>query len=164
MRGDLTAALLHRPEIVFLDEPTIGLDIVAKAAVRAFLTRLNREHGTTVVLTTHDLSDVERLCERMLIIDHGRVIHDGPVAGFADAFGGERTLVVDLEEEAPPLDVPGARVEKVQGPRQWLRFTRATVSAADLISAVSARARVVDLAIQEPDIEEIVRGIYTAPR
>lgn len=161
MRGELTAALLHDPEIVFLDEPTIGLDVVAKARVREFLATINRERGVTVVLTTHDLSDIERLCARMLIIDRGRVIHDGDVDGFADRFGGERTLIVDLEEQVPPLAIVGTRVEKVEGPRQWLRFRRAEVSAADLVAEVARSARVVDLAIQEPDIEEIVRRIYT---
>jgi ABC-2 type transport system ATP-binding protein len=160
MRGELTAALLHDPEVVFLDEPTIGLDVVAKARVREFLTMVNRDRGTTVLLTTHDLSDIERLCPRMLIIDHGRAIYDGEVQSFADRFGGERTLIVDLEEAAPPLQVPGARVERVEGPRQWLHFRRSEVSAAQLFSAVAERARVVDLAIEEPNIEEIVRRIY----
>src|SRR3990172_155522 len=110
MRGELTAAMLHDPEIVFLDEPTIGLDIVAKARVREFLAAANRERGVTVLLTTHDLSDIERLCPRMLIIDHGRVIYDGAVEALKERFGEERTLIVDLEEPAPPLEIDGARV------------------------------------------------------
>jgi ABC-2 type transport system ATP-binding protein len=160
MRGELTAAMLHDPEIVFLDEPTIGLDIVAKARVREFLAAANRERGVTVLLTTHDLSDIERLCSRMLIIDHGRVIYDGAVEALKERFGEERTLIVDLEEAAPPLDVDGARVVRVEGPRQWLKFRRNEVSAAELTAAVAAQARLVDLAIEEPDIEEVVRRIY----
>ena len=81
MRGELTAALLHDPSILLLDEPTIGLDVVSKEAVREFLVEVNQEQGTTVLLTTHDLADVERLCERLLIIDHGTLIEDGTVAG-----------------------------------------------------------------------------------
>ena len=162
MRGELTAALLHDPEVVFLDEPTIGLDIVAKAAVREFLAEVNRERGVTVLLTTHDLADIERLCSRLLIVDHGHLIWDGGLDELKRRYGQERTLVVDLEEAAPPLDVPGARVTRVDGPRQWLSFQRDETSAAELTAAVAARARLVDLAIEETQIEEIVRRIYAA--
>lgn len=160
IRGELTAAMLHDPEIVFLDEPTIGLDVVAKQAVREFLTTINRERGVTVLLTTHDLDDIERLCSRLIVIDHGRVIYDGALEELKRRFGQERTLVVDLEEPAPPLEIPGARVERVEGPRQWLRFRRDEVSAATLAAAVAERARLVDLAVEETDIEEVVRRIY----
>ena len=125
MRGDLAAALLHDPEVVFLDEPTIGLDVVAKDRVRDFLREVNREQGVTVLLTTHDLGDIERLCRGIVIIDHGTVIYDGGADALRDRYGGERTLVVDLEEPAPPLEAPGARVVKVEGRRQWLAFRRA---------------------------------------
>jgi ABC-2 type transport system ATP-binding protein len=160
MRGELTASMLHDPEILFLDEPTIGLDIVAKARVREFLASVNRERGVTVLLTTHDLSDIERLCRRLLIIDHGRVIYDGGLDSLIERYGEERTLIVDLEEPADPLEVDGARVVRVEGPRQWLRFRRDSVSAAELTAAVAAQARLVDLAIDEPDIEDVVRRIY----
>ena len=160
MRGELTAALLHDPEIVFLDEPTIGLDVVAKAAVREFLAEVNRERGVTVLLTTHDLADIERLCSRLLIVDHGRLIWDGGLDELKRRYGQERTMVVDLEEAAPPLDVPGARVVRVDGPRQWLSFRRDETSAAELTAAVAARSHLVDLAIEETEIEEIVRRIY----
>ena len=160
IRGELTAAMLHDPELLFLDEPTIGLDVVARARVREFLTTVNRERGVTVLLTTHDLADVERLCSRMIIIDRGRLIWDGTVDELKRRYGPERTLVVDLEETAPPLDVPAARVTRVDGPRQWLTFRRDEVSAAQLASAVAERAPLVDLALEEPDIEDIVRRIY----
>ncbi|HZQ84940.1 MAG TPA: ATP-binding cassette domain-containing protein [Acidimicrobiales bacterium] len=160
MRGELTAALLHDPEIVYLDEPTIGLDVVSKAQVREFLATINRERGTTVLLTTHDLADIERLCRRVMIIDHGRVLYDGDLDTIKARFGTERTLVVDLEEAAPPIAVEGAEVVKVEGPRQWLRFKRADVTAADLVAQVAARARLVDLSVEEPDIEGVVRRIY----
>ncbi|NUT56154.1 MAG: ATP-binding cassette domain-containing protein [Thermoleophilia bacterium] len=162
MRGELTAALLHDPEIVFLDEPTIGLDVVAKAAVREFLAEVNRERGVTVLLTTHDLADIERLCSRLLIIDHGHVIWDGGIDELKREYGQERTLVVDLEEPGPPLELAGTRVARVEGPRQWLAFRRDETSAAELIAGVAARARIVDVAIEETEIEEIVRRIYAA--
>jgi ABC-2 type transport system ATP-binding protein len=160
MRGDLAATLLHEPPIVYLDEPTIGLDVVAKARMREFLGRINRERGVTVLLTTHDMADVERLCSRMLIIDHGRVIYDGSLEAIKERYGTERTVVVDLEEEGPPLAVAGASVTRVDGPRQWLRFRRGATTAAEVIGAVAASARLRDLTIEEPEIEDIVRRIY----
>jgi len=161
MKGDLTAALLHDPEVVFLDEPTIGLDVVSRSRVRQFLADLNTERGTTVLLTTHDMTDIERLCSRMLIIDHGRVIYDGGVSAIKDRYGGERTLVVDLEEPGDPIAVAGATVIRTDGPRQWLRFRRADITAAALVAEVAAHVRLRDLAIEEPDISEIVARIYT---
>jgi ABC-2 type transport system ATP-binding protein len=159
IRGELTASMLHEPELLFLDEPTIGLDVVAKQRVRDFLVEINRERGVTVLLTTHDLGDIERLCKRLLVIDQGSLIWDGRIDDLRERYGGERTLIVDLEEPAPPLQIEGARVEKVDGPRQWLRFRG---PAADLTARVAAAARLVDLQITEPDIEEIVRRIYQA--
>jgi ABC-2 type transport system ATP-binding protein len=169
MRGDLAAALLHEPPILYLDEPTIGLDVVAKARVREFLARLNRDRGVTVLLTTHDLADVEYLCRRILIIDHGRLLFDGEIEEIRRRYGTHRTLVVDLDEEGEPagrkdgqesFDWPGVELTRIDGPRRWLRFDRDRVSAADLIAAVSTRYRVRDVAIEEPAIEEIVRRIY----
>ena len=160
IRGELVAAMLHDPDVLFLDEPTIGLDIVAKERVREFLTTMNRERQVTIMLTTHDLDDIERLCRRMLIIDHGRVIYDGDLEALRARYGEERTLVVDLREPAEPLKVTGARVVRVEGPRQWLRFRRDDVTAAQLVAAVAQQAPLVDLAIEEPEIEDIVRRIY----
>jgi ABC-2 type transport system ATP-binding protein len=162
MRGDLCAALLHDPAILYLDEPTIGLDVVSKGRVREFLADVNRSRGVTVVLTTHDLSDVERLCSRLVVIDHGRVIHDGTVSDIKSRFGEFRVVVVDLEEEAPPLAVPGCETVRVEGVRQWLRFRRDECSAADVVAAVAASTPVRDLTIEEPDIEDVVRKIYTS--
>jgi ABC-2 type transport system ATP-binding protein len=160
MRGDLAAALLHAPPVLFLDEPTIGLDVVAKARIRDLLARINREQNVTMLLTTHDLADVERLCTRLLIIDHGRVIYDGSLDAIRDRFGNERTVVVDLEEATPPLQIAGVAVTRVEGPRQWLRFRRTDTTAASVVSAVAASARLRDLTIEEPAIEDIVREIY----
>ncbi|MCB5167237.1 ATP-binding cassette domain-containing protein [Streptomyces bambusae] len=159
MRGDIAAALLHDPEVLYLDEPTIGLDVVSKAKVRAFLRDMNAESGTTVLLTTHDLQDIEQLCERVMVIDHGRLVYDGPLSGLHSAGGSERTLVVDLERGLPPLDVPGARVVKVEGPRQWLAFP-AESSAAPLVAAVAAKYPLLDLSVREPDIEDVIARMY----
>ena len=161
MRGELTAALLHDPTILLLDEPTIGLDVISKEAVREFLVGVNREQGTTVLLTTHDLTDVERLCDRLVIIDRGTLIEDSTVAGITEQYGTERTLVVDLAEPGPALVIDGATVTRVEGPRQWLRFRRDAISASELLSRVTAQVEVRDLAVEEPDIESIVRAIYS---
>jgi ABC-2 type transport system ATP-binding protein len=160
MRGDLTAALLHAPPVLFLDEPSIGLDVVAKARIRELLAQINRDQGVTMLLTTHDMADIERLCSRMLIIDHGRVIYDGSIDAIREQYGDERTVVVDLEEATAPLQVPGATVTRTDGPRQWLRFRRSETTAAQVIASVAAAARLRDLTIEEPAIEDIVRGIY----
>ncbi|MGW8396307.1 ABC transporter ATP-binding protein [Streptomyces lydicus] len=162
MRGDIAAALLHDPEVLYLDEPTIGLDVVSKAKVRQFLREVNAERGTTVLLTTHDLTDIEQLCRRVMVIDHGRLVYEGGLDGLRAAGEGERTLVVDLERELPPLEVPGARTVRVEGPRQWLAFP-AGRSAAPLVTAVAERYPLVDLSLREPDIEEVIARLYAGP-
>ncbi|MEU6385603.1 ATP-binding cassette domain-containing protein [Streptomyces bauhiniae] len=159
MRGDIAAALLHDPEVLYLDEPTIGLDVVSKAKVRGFLKELNAERGTTVLLTTHDLTDIEQLCSRVMVIDHGRLVYDGSLTGLHAAGEGERTLVVDLERELPPVEVPSARVVRVEGPRQWLAFP-AGQSAAPLVAHLAAAYPLVDLSVREPDIEAVIAKMY----
>ncbi|MFJ4922149.1 ATP-binding cassette domain-containing protein [Streptomyces sp. NPDC088725] len=164
MRGDIAAALLHDPEVLYLDEPTIGLDVVSKAGVRSFLRDLNVERGTTVLLTTHDLTDIEQLCKRVMVIDHGRLLYDGAPAGLHEVGESERMLVVDLERELPPIELPDAgssavRVVRVEGPRQWLAFP-ATESAAPLVAQVAAAYPLVDLSVREPDIEAVIAKMY----
>ncbi len=160
MRGDITAALLHDPEIVYLDEPTIGLDVVSKGRLREFLRALNVERGTTLMLTTHDLQDIEALCDRVIVIDRGTAVFDGTLAGLHEHGGSTRTLVVDLVDECEPIIVEGAVVRRVEGPRQWLSFP-ADASAAPIVGAVAAAYDVADLSIQEPDIEEVIRDLYS---
>jgi ABC-2 type transport system ATP-binding protein len=156
MRGDLTA-LLHDPELLFLDEPTIGLDVVSKTAVRTFLEELNRERGTTVVLTTHALDDIERLCERPIVIDRSRLAYNDVLDELRGRVVTERTLIVDLAAPGPPITVAGATVVQVDGPRQWLALP-ARRSAVTLVADVAARYEVADIAIREPDIEDMIRS------
>ena len=162
MRGDLAAALLHDPTLLYLDEPTIGLDVIAKRRTLDFLARINREHGVTVMLTTHDMDDVERLCQRLLIIDQGCIVYDGSMVNIRQRFGTHRTLVVDLDSEAAemPLRLEGVELVRSEGPRLWFRFDRALVSAPDLIAAVANRFPVRDLTIEEPAIEAIIAELY----
>jgi ABC-2 type transport system ATP-binding protein len=159
MRGDIAAALLHDPEVVYLDEPTIGLDVVSKSNLRDFLRETNRQRGVTVLLTTHDLVDIQRLCSRVMVIDAGRLVFDGDLEALHSLGEARRTLVVDLVEPEAPLDVPNASTVKVEGPRQWLVFP-ADASAAPLVAHIAATHEVADLAILEPDIEDVIKRIY----
>jgi len=160
MRGEVTAALLHSPELLLLDEPTVGLDIVSKEALRAFLSAERAETGTTILLTTHDLPDIERLSDRVVVVDGGRVVHTGTLSGLAAEAGVDRVLTVELTAPAEPLgDVPGTRLLSVEaiGLRQHLALTG---SAAAAVAAVSARTELRDLTIAEPDIEDVVARLY----
>jgi ABC-2 type transport system ATP-binding protein len=162
MRGDFAAALLHEPPVVYLDEPTIGLDIVAKEAIREFIAAMSRERGTTVILTTHDLADVERLCSRIVLIDDGRVIYDGPLESLRERYGTHRTLIVRLAESCDDLDVEDAEIVTREPLTVHYRFDRRRISAEALVRRVTEKCSLADIAITEPDIENIVRGIYLA--
>lgn len=160
MRGDFAAAMLHDPQIVYLDEPTIGLDVVAKESIREFVRFANVERGTTVILTTHDLADVERLCRRIVLIDRGTLIYDGPVERIKDHYGTYRTLVLTFErpERDPRLD--GADLESNEATTARFRFDRQKVRADALIRLATERYEVRDLSLEEPDLESIIRRIY----
>ena len=160
MRADLAGALLHDPQIIFLDEPTIGLDVVAKEHIRQFIKMVNRERGVTVILTTHDLGDVEKLCERVLMIDHGKLLFDGAPGDLVKRFGGERELAVDFAEDYASVEIDGARVAQRDDRRVTYRFARGSIGASELIQRLSAQYRIVDLSVQEPQIEDTVRKIY----
>jgi len=168
MRGEVAAALLHSPELIVLDEPTVGLDVLSKERLRVFLREELAAHGRTLLLTTHDMDDVERLCERILVVDHGRLAYDGDLDGLVRRVGARRVLVVDLVDPAPPLDgIPGTELLAVEGGglRQRLAFTPSQTTAAAALAAVGELAAVRDLSIEEPDIEDVVRRLYeSSPR
>ena len=160
MRADLAAAMLHDPALLFLDEPTIGLDVVAKERMREFIRHINRARGTTILLTTHDLQDVEKLCERVMIIDHGKLLFDGILAHLLDRFGGKRELVVDFAEAYPSLQVEGATLIAHEGIRATFQFERNVITASELIGRISTHYRIQDLSVREPEIDATVRRIY----
>ncbi|HEY43960.1 MAG TPA: ATP-binding cassette domain-containing protein [Anaerolineae bacterium] len=160
MRADLCAALLHDPRLLFLDEPTIGLDVVAKERIRQFIRHINLERGTTILLTTHDISDVEKLCKRVMIIDRGRLLYDGLLDKLHQRFGGNRQLVVDFGEIYEDVHVDGAQVTEQVGTRVTYHFERGTVTASELIGRLSSRFRIRDLEVREPDVEDTIRRIY----
>lgn len=169
MRGDLAAAVLYEPPVLFLDEPTVGLDVIAKERMRSFIEEINREQRTTVLLTTHDLDDVERLCKRIIIIDEGRVLFDGEAADLKRRYaphrlldvvvaGDEACAVAALEGFLPagvsPLRRDGVKATFLVDPEQ--------VAVADVIADLSARLPLVDLGVREPPLEGIIREIYEA--
>jgi ABC-2 type transport system ATP-binding protein len=160
MRCELAAALLHSPPLLFLDEPTIGLDVVAKETIRAFLAAENRDRQTTILLTTHDLVDIERLCRRMLLIDRGRVVYDGEFSAIRRRFGASRRMRVEFDGPAPESLPDGVVVEERAPERLTLRFRRDTIPSGELVSWLSARTSILDLAIEELPIERIVAAIY----
>lgn len=160
MRADIAASLLHDPEILFLDEPTIGLDVVAKEKMRTFIEEINRDRQVTVILTTHDMADIEKLCKRMILIDHGQKVYDGEIDAVKNRFGKTRTLVVDVESNGSAFSVTGGEVIKQEGNRKWIRFNRDEISASQLISQISANYNITDLTVEEPAIESIISRIY----
>ncbi len=160
MRCDLAATLLHSPSLVYLDEPTIGLDAVSKLAVRDFIRRLNRDRGVTVILTTHDMDDIEALCERVLLIGQGRLLFDGTLDGLRTRVGARRRLVVDLADTQEEIRDPQAEVVSREGGRVTLRFDPAEVTAAELIRRVTEKHAIRDLFVENPPIEEVVARIY----
>lgn len=164
MRAEVAAALLHSPQLVILDEPTIGLDVVSKQRLRQFLIAERQQHGTTLLLTTHDMGDVERLCDRVLVVDHGRLAYDGSLAGLAASVESHRVLVLDLDEAAAPLaGIEGTTYlgSEAGGTRQRLTFDPARTTVAAVLAQVPGLR---DLSIEEPDIEDVVRRIYQQQR
>ena len=165
MRGEVAAALVHSPRLLVLDEPTIGLDMISKERLRQFLIAERQAHGTTLLLTTHDMSDIERLCERVLVVDHGRLVYDGTLTDLAMRVALQRVLVVDLWEPNAPLQVADAEHigSELDGVRQRLAFSPELTTAARVLAEVSAQVEVRDLTLEEPAIEEIVRTLYHRP-
>jgi ABC-2 type transport system ATP-binding protein len=162
MRGEVAAALVHRPRLLVLDEPTIGLDMISKERLRHFLVAERAEFGTTLLLTTHDMGDIERLCDRVLVIDRGRLVFDGTLPSLAERVALQRVLVVDLPEPSPDLQVSAAAHigSDLDGQRQRLAFSPKETTAARVLAEVSAVTEVVDLTLEEPAIEDIVRTLY----
>lgn len=160
MRCDLAAALLHAPRLLFLDEPTIGLDAVSKLAVRDFVKRLNRERGVTVILTTHDMDDIEALCRRVIVIGSGKVLSDGTLDDLRALVSRERRLIIDLENADEMVDDPDAVVLERDGHRVTLGFDPQAITPATLIARLTAKHAIRDLFVQNPPIEEIIARIY----
>jgi ABC-2 type transport system ATP-binding protein len=161
MRADLAASLLHAPSILFLDEPTIGLDAVSKLAMRAFVKRLNRERGVTVILTTHDMDDIEALCDRVIVIGEGAILSDGTLAQLRDSVTRERWLTVDVSDDSvASVGDADANVIRREGGRVCLAFDPDVVSPAELIRRITSRHAVRDLFVENPPIETLIARMY----
>ena len=151
VKSDICAALLHDPKILFLDEPTIGVDVVSKKYLHDFISEIDREKGTTVLLTTHDMGDIEKLCSRVVVIDSGHLMQK---------FGVIRTLMLEFEEPVADFQVKNAKLTKSEGNRKWFSFHRSEATPMELIRSIGDKYPVHDIEIIEPDIEEIVRKLY----
>jgi ABC-2 type transport system ATP-binding protein len=167
MRAELAATLIHSPKVVYLDEPTIGLDVLVKERIRGFLKAQNKHHGTTVLLTTHDLGDIEELCSRVLIIDSGKLIYDGALETIKQRFGTHRTMKFELagvgvgaQRAAPLRLMDGAEITNQEGSSLELRFDRVKCSASQVASSVMGQLEVLDFSIGEPDLTSIIKQIY----
>jgi ABC-2 type transport system ATP-binding protein len=160
MRADFAAALIHRPKIIFLDEPTIGLDIVAKDNIRDFIATINQENKVTVVLTTHDIGDIERLCNRTIVIDQGKIVYDGDIDTMKACFGDQSTIVIDIKEEYPFVFPIQVEVYKRQGRRIWLKYYKREISAAEILIYLLKQHEIADISIEEPNIGTIIKKMY----
>jgi len=160
MRCDIAASLLHQPKILFLDEPTIGLDAVSKLAVRDFIRQLNKEEKVTIMLTTHDMDDIESLCSRVLILNEGRIFLDGTLDTLREQILPERRLIIDLLNENETISDSAALVIKQTGHRVWLSFNPTTTTAPELISRIITKHPIRDLYVENPPIEEIIAKFY----
>ncbi len=164
MKADLAASLLHNPSVLFLDEPTVGVDVVTKTRLRGFLKELNREQGTTILLTTHDMQDIEALCNRVVVIDHGRIMHDGDLDALKARYGARRLLQLTLHEPvvlAEITELPRDGIEWTQtSPVQLEARIGAGADSAAVLQQCLGRLRVADVSIEDAPIEEVVAALY----
>lgn len=160
VKSDICAALLHDPKILFLDEPTIGVDVVSKKYLHDFISEINREKGTTVLLTTHDMGDMEKLCSRVIVIDSGHLMYDGDLESMVQKFGAIRSLMIEFEEPVADFQVDNAELTRSEGNRKWFSFHRSKATPMGLIRSIGDKYPIHDIEIIEPDIEGIVRKLY----
>ncbi len=161
MRADLCASLLHDPEILFLDEPTIGLDVVVKKQIREMIRQINVEKGVTIILTTHDMKDIEEICQRIIMIDKGQVIIDAPIGEVRHQFRGNSTISITLDKNPEELTI--GSVESVEFTKNGpivITFDAARISSAEIISKVMEEYKIVDVVIKEPEIDDIISNLY----
>nr|WP_163100851.1 ATP-binding cassette domain-containing protein [Peribacillus alkalitolerans] len=160
MRCEIAASLLHSPQILFLDEPTIGLDAVSKIAVRQFIKRINQERGVTIILTTHDMSDIEALAERVILIGKGRLLYDGNLGELRNRFGTVKTITVDYQENLNPFQIPGTSIISWSPERAVLSVDTERVLTSEVITQLSIMLDLIDVAIEARPIEDIIVQLY----
>ena len=160
MRAEIAMALLHDPRILFLDEPTIGLDVVAKDAVRKFLAEINRERGTTIILTTHDLVDIEEICPRLIMVDDGKLLFDGELKHLRATLGSRRRLTLEFATDPGPIAITAATLVADEGSAKHYLLDREDVSLLDVLGELGRGHGLQDIKLEEPDIEEVIRTFY----
>ncbi|GLV54117.1 ABC transporter ATP-binding protein [Dictyobacter sp. S3.2.2.5] len=162
MRAEIALALLHDPDILFLDEPTIGLDITAKDRIREFLQAVNREREVTIILTSHDLKDIEEICSRIVIINQGDLAYDGAVSDLKTRLGNQRTLTIEFSHDPGPITISGVTLLQDDGSRKQFQFDKAVLSTYEVLSALAEKYPVVDISLEDTDIEDIIRTLYNS--
>lgn len=160
MRAEIAMALLHDPKILFLDEPTIGLDVVAKDAVRKFLAEINRERGTTIILTTHDLVDIEEICPRLIMVDDGKLLFDGELKKLRATLGSRRRLTLEFASDPGPISLSAATLTADNGAAKHFLLEREETSVVEVIAELGPGLGLKDVKVEEPDIEEVIRTFY----
>lgn len=160
MRAEIAMALLHDPKILFLDEPTIGLDVVAKDAVRKFLALVNRQRGTTIILTTHDLVDIEEICPRLIMVDDGKLLFDGELSRLRATLGSRRRLKLEFASDPGPVSLASAQLVADDGAAKHFLIEREDVSLVHILTELGEGHGLKDVKLEEPDIEEVIRTFY----
>ncbi|WP_342437394.1 ATP-binding cassette domain-containing protein [Paenibacillus sp. FSL L8-0436] len=165
MRADLAAALLHNPPIVYLDEPTIGLDVSVKQKIREFIKKINQEQQITVMLTTHDLGDIEDLCKRLIIIDHGSIIYDGSLSEVKSRFARNRVIFFQVGSPLPELyqqlsQTPGMKLDLQNDQEFSVSFDRYEYTASEVVSRVMKHGEVIDFRMEDANIEQVIKAVY----
>jgi len=161
MRCDIAASLIHNPPVLFLDEPTIGLDVLAKENIRNFLSEINREEGTTIILTTHDMNDIEQLCKRLIILEDGKIMFDGETEFLKQKFVHEKVIEVEFYEDDYVMQgIPGVTVVREQGYKKWLTFNNDSSGIGEVIGTIASQYKIKDISVKEPSVESIIRNIY----
>nr|WP_239584024.1 ATP-binding cassette domain-containing protein [Herpetosiphon giganteus] len=164
MRAELAATFIHEPKVVYLDEPTIGLDVMVKQRIREFIKDYNQTHNTTVMLTTHDLGDIEQLCSRVIIIDAGSKVYDGPLNAIKQQFGKFRTITFETNQPIVSVNLPPACEQlNLSEFSLEVRFDRSQISASQVANAVMQQLDVADFTLNEPDLESIIKHLYQNP-
>lgn len=165
MRADLAAALLHNPPILYLDEPTIGLDVSVKQKIREFIKKINQEQMTTIMLTTHDLGDIEDLCKRLIIIDHGSIIYDGSLSEVKSRFARNRVIFFQVGASMPELYsqlslTPGMKLELQNEQEFSISFDRYEYTASEVVGQVMKHGEVIDFRMEDANIEQVIKAVY----
>ncbi|MDG5788608.1 ATP-binding cassette domain-containing protein [Evansella sp. AB-P1] len=160
MRANLAIAFLHDPEIVYLDEPTIGLDVLVKSKIRRFIKEVNREKKTTLILTTHDMDDIEEICNRLIMIDEGKILYDGSLTNFKTQFGNEYVLTIDFAEENIKITDSRFQLVKDQGKRKSFSIKRSVINPSEAITLIVRQHDITDIKINEVKVEDIVKNLY----